>query len=120
VDGAFAPLLISFSHSIGEQWRIEELTFHHNPRCLTSKLVEHRIVSREPGPLAKPKEPPPRKTEDEDELEDDYDWGTKGEERGAIKQAKLYSPTRRFAHTSLQAADTPTRRFADPFPQDRL
>jgi hypothetical protein len=38
----------------------------------------------------------------------------------AIKQAKLYSPTRRFAHTSLPVADTPTRRFADPFPQDRL
>ena len=83
--------------------------------------------------LAETKEP--GKTEDEDEFEDDYDLGTKGEQRGAIKQAKLYSPTRRFAHTSLpvadpptrrfahtplQAADTPTRRFADPFPQDRL
>ena len=42
--------------------------------------------------LAEPKERPPGKTEDEDELEDDYDLGTKGEERGAIDQTKLYSP----------------------------
>ena len=42
VNGAFAPLLISSSHSIGEQWWIEELTFHHSPHGLTSKLVKHR------------------------------------------------------------------------------
>src|SRR6185437_11656909 len=39
VDGAFAPLLMSSSHSIGEQWWIEEFTFHHSRHCLTSKLV---------------------------------------------------------------------------------
>jgi hypothetical protein len=36
VDGAFAPLLISSSHSIDEQWWIKELTFQHSRHCLTS------------------------------------------------------------------------------------
>ena len=33
--------------------------------------------------------------------------------KGAIKQTKLYSPTRRSADPSLPFADPPTRRFAD-------
>jgi hypothetical protein len=63
-----------------------------------------------------------QKTCNAGKTEDDYALGTKGEERGAIKQTKLYSPIRlsrspirRYADPSLPLADPPTRRSADPF-----
>jgi hypothetical protein len=55
-----------------------------------------------------------RKTEDEDELEDDYDFGTKADPPTRFSPI-ADTPFRRSADPFLPVADPPTRRFADPF-----
>ena len=90
------------------------------PRFLAQERLLFEAAVNKAQRLAEPKERPPGKTEDED----DYDFETKGEERGAIKQTKLYSPhcgslpvstVRRSAFSCSLFACSPLTSHLSPF-----